>query len=120
VQTVNPRFAKNSLTQVGWDELGDKSTIHRWAKQVTTYFRLFEGTTAETLADAVEKLAQMGPRIRDPQSTLLNPQRRNARAADLPAMALGLALFRQGWTLCLGRNTRKRQLQNEPNLLQKK
>ena len=100
VQTINPKFANNPLTQVEWDELVEKATIPSWTKHVNTYFRLLNNATAETLPDAVGRLAQMGPQIRDPQGTLLSPEQRVARAADLLAMALGLALYRQRWTLC--------------------
>ncbi len=99
VQSVFPKLSNCPLTSVCWDDIVEKATLPNWTKQVTTYFRLFEGTTAQTLPDAVEKLAEMGPQIRDPQGTLLSPQQRMARAADLLAVALGLALYREGWTL---------------------
>jgi heat shock protein HtpX len=100
VRTVNPKLAKTSLMQVNWDEVVEKATIPSWTTQVNQYFRLLDNATVGSLPDAISKTAQMGPQIRDPQGTLLNPQQRMARAADLLAMALGLALYRQGWTLC--------------------
>ena len=106
VMTVNPKLAMESLTRVEWDDIVSKSTIPSWTKSVTTYFRLMQGFTVERLPEAVATLAQMGPQIRDPQGTLLNPQQRMARAADLLAMALGLALHREVWTLQVQPGTR--------------
>lgn len=99
LELVNPKLAKNSLRQVGWDEIGRAVTIPSWKAAVGDYAPMIEGLTAGALPEVVKKLPQMGSKIRDPRGMLLTPQQRAQRAGQLLAMALGLALLEKGWKL---------------------
>ncbi len=99
LELVNPKLAKNSLRQVGWDEIGRAVTIPSWKAAVGEYAPMMVGITAGALPEVVKKLPQMGPKIRDPRGMLLTPQQRTQRAGQLLAMALGLALLEKGWKL---------------------
>src|SRR3984957_4959840 len=96
---VNPTLAKNSLRQVGWDEIGRTVTIPSWKAAVGEYAPMMVRITAGSLPEVVKKLPQMGSKIRDPRGMLLTPQQRTQRAGQLLAMALGLALLEKGWAL---------------------
>jgi hypothetical protein len=99
LELMNPKLAKNSLRQVGWDEIGQTVTIPSWRAAVGEYAPMMVGITAGTLPEVVQKLPQMGSKIRDPRGMLLTPQQRAQRAGQLVGMALGLALLEKGWEL---------------------
>jgi heat shock protein HtpX len=99
LELMNPKLAKNSLRQVGWDEIGRTVTIPSWKAAVQEYAPMVAGTTAGSLPEVVKKLPQMGSKIRDPRGMLLTPQQRTQRAGELFGMALGLALLESGWEL---------------------
>jgi len=99
LELVNPNLAKNSLRQVGWDEIGRTVTIPSWKAAVGEYAPMMEGITAGALPEVVKRLPQMGSKIRDPRGMLLTPQQRTQRAGQLLGMALGLALLEKGWEL---------------------
>jgi heat shock protein HtpX len=99
LELVNPSLAKNSLRQVGWDEIGRTVTIPSWKAAVGEYAPMMVGITAGSLPEVVKKLPQMGSKIRDPRGMLLTPQQRTQRAGQLLGMALGLALLEKGWDL---------------------
>jgi heat shock protein HtpX len=99
LELANPSLAKNSLRQVGWDEIGCTVTIPSWKAAVGEYAPMMVGITAGALPEVVKKLPQMGSKIRDPRGMLLTPQQRTQRAGQLLAMALGLALLEKGWAL---------------------
>jgi Zn-dependent protease with chaperone function len=99
LELVNPNLAKNSLRQVGWDEIGRTVTIPSWKAAVGEYAPMMVGITAGSLPEVVKKLPQMGAKIRDPRGMLLTPQQRTQRAGQLLGMALGLALLEKGWEL---------------------
>jgi hypothetical protein len=99
LELVNPNLAKNSVRQVGWDEIGRTVTIPSWKAAVGEYAPMMVGITAGSLPEVVKKLPQMGSKIRDPRGMLLTPQQRTQRAGQLLGMALGLALLEKGWDL---------------------
>jgi hypothetical protein len=99
LESMNPKLAKNSLRQVGWDEIGRTVTVPSWKAAVGEYAPMMEGVTAGSLPEVVKRLPQMGSKIRDPQGMLLTPQQRTQRAGQLLGMALGLALLEKGWEL---------------------
>jgi Zn-dependent protease with chaperone function len=99
LELVNPKLAKNSLRQVGWDEIGRTVTMPAWKAAVGEYAPMMNGITAGALPEVGKKLPQMGSRIRDPRGMLLTPQQRTHRAGQLFGMALGLALLENGWEL---------------------
>jgi|HubBroStandDraft_1064217.scaffolds.fasta_scaffold12622_1 heat shock protein HtpX len=99
LELMNPKLAKNSLRQVGWDEIGRTVTIPSWKAAVGEYAPMMNGITAGSLPEVVKKLPQMGSKIRDPRGMLLTPQQRAQRAGQLLGMALGLALLGRGWEL---------------------
>jgi hypothetical protein len=99
LELMNPKLAKNSLRQVGWDEIGQTVTIPSWRAAVGEYAPMMNGITAGSLPEVVKKLPQMGSKIRDPRGMLLTPEQRAQRAGQLLGMALGLALLERGWEL---------------------
>jgi len=99
LHTINPNLSKGSLRHVGWDEIGRMVTIPSWKSAVSEYASLMQGITAESLPDVINKLPELGSKIRDPKGMLLTPQQRAERAGQLFAMALGLALLDAGWQL---------------------
>jgi heat shock protein HtpX len=99
LELANPKLAKNSLRQVGWDEIGRAVTIPAWKAEVGEYAAMMNGITAGGLPEVVKKLPQLGSKIRDPRGMLLTPQQRTQRAGQLLGMALGLALLENGWQL---------------------
>ena len=99
LELLNPNLTKNSLRQVGWDEVGRTVTIPSWKAAVGEYAPMMMGITAGSLPEVVKKLPQMGSKIRDPRGMLLTPQQRTQRAGHLFGMALGLALLERGWEL---------------------
>jgi Zn-dependent protease with chaperone function len=99
LELMNPKLAKNSLRQVGWDEIGQTVTIPSWRAAVGEYAPMMNGITAGSLPEVVKKLPQMGSKIRDPRGMLLTPEQRRQRAGQLLGMALGLALLERGWEL---------------------
>jgi len=99
LELVNPNLMKNSLRQVGWDEIGRKVTIPSWKAAVGEYAPMMVGITAGSLPVVMKELPQLGSKIRDPRGMLLTPQQRTQRAGQLFGMALGLALLEKGWEL---------------------
>ena len=99
LELLNPKLAKNSLRQVGWNEIGKTVTIPSWKAAVGEYAPMMVGITARALPEVVKNLPQMGSKVRDPRGMLLTPQQRAERAGQLLGMALGLALLERGWEL---------------------
>jgi heat shock protein HtpX len=99
LELMNPKLARNSLRQVGWDEIGQTVTIPSWKTAVGEYAPMMNGITAGSLPEVVKKLPQMGSKIRDPRGMLLTPQQRTQRAGQLVGLAFGLALLERGWEL---------------------
>src|SRR5580704_5970173 len=99
LELMNPKLARNSLRQVGWDEIGQTVTIPSWKTAVGEYAPMMNGMRVGSLPEVVKNLPQMGSKIRDPRGMLLSPQQRTRRAGQLFGMALGLALLENGWQL---------------------
>jgi hypothetical protein len=99
LEAAYPDLPKNSLKRVSWDELGSKVLIPAWADSVAEYAPLLQGITAENLFEALGRVPQIAPQIRDPKGMLLTPEQRVARARSLLGTAFGLALVSNGWTL---------------------
>src|SRR5580704_1162016 len=99
LELMNPKLARNSLRQVGWDEIGQTVTIPSWKTAVGEYAPMMNGMRVGSLPEVVKNLPQMGSKIRDPRGMLLTPQQRTQRAGQLLGMALGLALLEKGWDL---------------------
>jgi heat shock protein HtpX len=96
---ANPNLEKASLRRVGWDEIGPAVTIPRWKSTVAEYASLLQGITAEAVPDFIQKLPEIGSRMRDPKGTLLTRQQRTERAGHLLASALALTLLDKSWQL---------------------
>ncbi|MGC2230462.1 MAG: M48 family metallopeptidase, partial [Candidatus Acidiferrum sp.] len=99
LEFANPKLAKNSLRQVGWDEVGQTVTIPGWRAAVGEYAQLMVGFRAGSLPEVLKELPQLGSKIRDPRGMLLSREQRTQRAGHLLGMALGLALLEKGWEL---------------------
>lgn len=99
IELLNPSLPKGSLRRAGWDEIGCTVTIPAWKSAVGEYASLMQGIAAESLPDVVNRLSEMGSKIRDPKGMLLTREQRTQRAGHLLAMALGLALLEKGWQL---------------------
>ena len=102
VRTLFPALSSATLTFVPWDRVVHDVSLPNWKKAVATYANLLQGLTAESLPQAVAKLADLGAQIRDPKGTLLTGEQRSERAAELLAISLALALLHHGWQMSAG------------------
>ena len=99
LQNANPNLSKKSLKRVSWEEGGNQVLIQSWMVWVAECSSLLQDIKAENLLDALGRVPQIAPKIRDPKGTLLRPDQRIERARSLLATALGLLLVRKGWQL---------------------
>lgn len=99
LEDANPNLPKNSLKRVSWEEAGSKVLISSWIGWVSEYSSLLRDITADNLFDALGRVSQIAPKIRDPKGMLLRPDQRIERARSLLSVALGLTLVNNGWTL---------------------
>jgi hypothetical protein len=99
LEESNPQLPKNSLKRISWEEQGSKVLIPSWVDSVTQYGFLLQGITVGNLFEALGRVPQIAPQIRDPKGMLLTPEQRVARARSLLGTAFGLALINNGWTL---------------------
>jgi hypothetical protein len=99
LQHANPKLGKKLLKRVSWEEGGNQVLIQSWMIWVVQCSSLLQDIKAENLFEAVGRIPQIAPKIRDPQGTLLRPDQRIERARSLLATALGLLLARNGWQL---------------------
>jgi heat shock protein HtpX len=88
-----------SLEYIPWDDVAIRVTIPSWQQFVSECSEPLRGVTPESFPDQVPKLREIGCRIGDPDGMLLSPDQRTARAANLFAAALALAMIRSGWEL---------------------
>ena len=93
------RGKKESLRRIGWDELARIAMIPSWKSFVTENAALLQGVSVETIPELIQKLPEIGSRMRDPQGRLLTPNERTERAGRLLATALNLTLLEKGWEL---------------------
>lgn len=87
--------APEDMKPFPWDELATVQA-RRWRDVARECFRYFGEVTAETLPDALERVAEVGATIPDPPKRLLTPHERSDRAAGLLAAALSLAILEAG------------------------
>jgi heat shock protein HtpX len=99
LEAVNPGMPKDSLKRVAWEEQGSMVLIPSWKDEVSEYAALLQGITVGHLPEALGKVPQIAPQIRDPKGMLLTPEQRIARARSLLGTAFGLALVNAGWEL---------------------
>ena len=102
LQAANPTLQADKLKPVSWEEQAMKVLVPNWVQMVTEYASLLQGITAEKLPEALGKVREMGPKIRDPKGMLLTPEQREQRARSLLSSAFALALVNHGWTLHSG------------------
>lgn len=94
----NSELELSALQPVSWQDLA-RIVPKIWNDAVEANRNLLGDLTPEAVPGVVAKLAEMGSRIPDPKGTLLRPEQRTARAAELIGTALGLALVNAGWEL---------------------
>lgn len=99
VENRIPDLKPGSLTYVSWNEVALRVTIPSYQSFVTEYSEALTGVTPESIPDHVTRFREIGSRIRDPKGMLLDPAQRTARAGQLFAAALALAMIRNGWEL---------------------
>ena len=99
LQTAIPALKADQLKPVSWEEQAMRVLLPSWIEAVTQYSSLLQGISAENLPDALDKVREMGPKIRDPKGMLLTPEQREERARSLLSTAFSLALVNHGWTL---------------------
>jgi Zn-dependent protease with chaperone function len=99
IEYMNPDLPKGTMKQLSWDELGEKVTIPGWTASVAKYSRFLKGETCGRIPEALKKIPEIAAAIENPRGRLLSPQQRNQKAFQMLAMALGLALLRNGWRL---------------------
>jgi len=99
LEESNPQIPKNSLKRVSWEDQGIKVVVPSWGNAVKEHASLLQGITAGNLFEALGRVPQIAPQIRDPQGMLLTSEQRVMRARTLIGMALGFALVNNGWTL---------------------
>jgi heat shock protein HtpX len=96
---LNSGLAPNVLRPVSWEEYGSTVLIPAWQSWVTQYPSLIKDVTTGNLRQALDRVPQVAPYIRDPEGMLLRPQQREERARFLLCAAFAMALLRHGWTL---------------------
>ena len=99
LENANPNLPRNSLKRISWEEAGAKVLLASWVSWVSNYSSLLGEITAGNLFEALGRVPQIAPKIRDPKGMLLRPDQRIERARSLLATALGLTLVNNGWTL---------------------
>lgn len=99
LKVLNPNLQLEKFRYVAWDEVAAEVTVPSWKKAAAEQSGAFTGYTVGTVSDAIGKLPQIGAGMRDPKGTLLSPEQRTARAGQLLAVALALALLANGWEL---------------------
>jgi heat shock protein HtpX len=95
----NPGLSTDKLRGVAWDVVPSEVTLPAWRNTVAECGPAFQGITAETLADAIPRLVELGATLRDPKGMLLTPEQRGQRAARALAAGLALLMLEHGWEL---------------------
>jgi len=109
---LNSGLQVEALKPVAWQDL-PRIVPNLWRDMVKANAKVLGDLTPEGVPEIVSKLPGMGSRIPDPKGMLLTPDERTARAAELIATALALALVNAGWELRLAPGERYYQLGNE-------
>jgi Zn-dependent protease with chaperone function len=112
LRMLNSGLQVEALKPVAWQDL-PRIVPKQWRDMVKANAKLLGDLTPEGVPEIVSKLPEMGSRIPDPKGMLLTPDERTARAAELIATALALALVNAGWELRLAPGERYYQLGNE-------
>jgi heat shock protein HtpX len=98
LQVLNPTLSISSLRPVSWEEQAS-TAVALWRAAVAEYSHLLAHASAANLHDAMARVPEVAPYIRDPEGMLLMPKQREYRARDLLAKAFALALAENGWTV---------------------
>lgn len=98
LRMFNPGLRIEALQPVSWPDLS-RIVPKLWSDTVEANAKLLGDLTPEGVPAILAKLPEMGSRIPDPKGMLLTPDERTARAAELIATALALALLEAGWEL---------------------
>jgi len=84
-----------------WDTAGLEVYVPLWRTEVAKLAPALIAFTIYTVPDAIANLPQSAGRSLDPPGTLLSREQRVARAAEVIAQAVTLALIDHGWKLHL-------------------
>jgi DNA-binding transcriptional regulator YiaG len=97
------------LTPIRWDEYGGRVIVPRWRALVSEYAAVLHGLTVRTFPKSDAELRTLAGRV--PSTTAagqslagisLDVKARVARAREVLAAALGLALLDGGWSIASG------------------
>jgi heat shock protein HtpX len=86
------------LKVVGWGDLS-QALPKMWAEDIRSNGNLLSGLTPDDIPNLLPRLAEIGSRMPDPKGTLLSPNQRTQRAAELIGTALALLISNVGWPL---------------------
>jgi len=99
VQMLLPDAKRIELKRVSWNDQATRVVIPSWSSLVGQYAHLLQGIVVDELFDALSRVPQIAPQIRDPEGMLLTPQQRIDRTRMLIAQAVGILLIQHGWRL---------------------
>lgn len=99
LEHANAGSAIPSLQRVSWQEQGNVVLVPFWRATVTAYSHLLNHATPAKIPDALARVPEVAPYIRDPEGMLLTPGQRCERARFLLASGFALALVENGWTV---------------------
>jgi heat shock protein HtpX len=96
-----PALKPSELKPMRWDTAGLEVYVPLWRAEVAKLAPALIAFTIYTVPDAIANLPQSAGRSLDPPGTLLSREQRAARAVDVIAQAVTLALIDQCWKLHL-------------------
>jgi len=96
-----PALKPSELKPMHWDTAGLEVYVPLWRTEVAKFAPALIAFTIYTVPDAIASLPQSAGRSLDPPGTLLSREQRVARAAEVIAQAVTLALIDHGWKLHL-------------------
>jgi Zn-dependent protease with chaperone function len=102
VEARNSQVPKGLLKHIEWEDVGAQITIQTWRSQVEKFGGWLQQKRAVAAPELIVELHSIGAHLPDPAGTLLTPNERAQRAADLLAVALGILLLRNGWKFGAG------------------
>lgn len=98
LQSIRPGADISAARPIAWNRLGSER-LSQWTAFVSAYAALLQGYTIERLPEAVARLKEIAPHIRDPKGVLLTREQPVERAAALLLHAVAVALVNHGWAI---------------------
>ena len=99
LEKLTPNLTHSALQPMDWETAGMAVYVPLWRSSVHSYAPLLANVPLSAVPEFLSRLPAIAPRIQDPKGTLLIPEQRIARAANLVWMAFALQLLENGWIL---------------------